>query len=93
MKSRTAFAISVFSIAVALSFDASAALETPPAGQTANTAATMPATTTATTPRHSHMTEKLGVPAQQAASPDFDDKTAAKEKSRLKRHDHQRDMK
>ncbi|NMG46078.1 hypothetical protein GPA22_20370 [Aromatoleum toluvorans] len=94
MKSRTSFAISMLSIAVALSFDASAVQEPPPAGESPNTGtATIPATTTATTSRHSHMTEKLGVPTQQVVPPASDDKAAAKEKSRIERHNHQRDMK
>lgn len=89
MKSRTAFVISVFSAAVALSFGASAAPEAP----AANTAPTTPVTTTPTTPRHSHMTEKLGVPAEQVASSNSDDKTSTKDKALLKRHNHLRDMK
>lgn len=93
MKSRTAFAISVFFAAVALSFDASAVPETPAAGQTANTAPTTSTTTKPTTPLHSHMTEKLSVPAEQAASSDSDHKTSTKDKAALKRHDHQREMK
>lgn len=93
MTSRAGFAISVFSVAVALSLDVCAAQETPAAGQTAYMAPTISATTIPTTPRHSHMTEKRGVPAEQAASSHPDDKTAAKETSRLKQHDHQRDMK
>ncbi|NMG28059.1 hypothetical protein [Aromatoleum evansii] len=90
MKSRTAVAISAFSALIALSFGANAAPESPPAGQATNTAPPTQATTTPTTPRHSHMTEKLGVPT---ASADSDDKTVAKEKTPLQRHNHQRDMK
>ncbi|NMG29948.1 hypothetical protein [Aromatoleum evansii] len=90
MKSRTAVAISAFSALVALSFGANAAPESPAAGQTTSTALPTQATTRPTTPRHNHMTEKLGVPT---ATPDSDDKIAAKEKTPLQRHDHQRDMK
>lgn len=89
MKFRTAFAISGFSTAAALSFGAGAAQETAAAGQAAD--AVLPVNAAQAMPLHNHMTEKLGVPVQQAAASDKE--SATTEKAPLKRHNHQRDMK
>lgn len=93
MKPRTAFAISTFCTALALSFGASAAPETATNQQPANAATTTPTTPAQGTPRHSHMTEKLGTPAERAVSGRPEAKAEERGASPVKRHNHQRDMK
>lgn len=88
MKPRTSIAISVLATAIALSFGASAAPDTPDTTRAGNPQETAPSHAM---PRHSHVAEKLGVPVEQMAP--ADDKAAKKDKTAFNRHNHQRDMK
>lgn len=90
MKPRTSLVISVLATAIALSFGANAAPDTPNDTQAGNPQKIAPVDSSHAMPRHSHVAEKIGVPAEQKAP--ADDK-AEKDKVALKRHNHQRDMK
>lgn len=91
MKPRTSIAISVLATAIALSFGANAAPDTPDTTRAGTAQETAPASPTHVVPRHSHVSEKLGVPVEQMAP--ADDKAAKKDKTAFNRHNHQRDMK
>jgi len=91
MKPRTSVAISVLATAIALSFGANAAPDTPDNTRAGNPQKTAPVDSSHAMPRHSHVAEKLGIPAEQTAP--ADDKAQKKDTVALKRHDHQRDMK
>lgn len=92
MKRTASFAISVFAIAMTFAVGAGAAQDSPPVdAKGENTATTAPSSPAHAKPRHSHIAEKLGVPAMQAAP--SGERSAHDDKAPDKRHNHQRDMK
>ncbi|MCK0506477.1 hypothetical protein [Aromatoleum anaerobium] len=92
MKRTTSFVLSVFAIAMTFSVGAGAAQDTPPVdAKGENTETTAPGSPAQVKPRHSHVAEKLGVPARQAAP--SGERSVHEDKTPDKRHDHQRDMK
>jgi hypothetical protein len=92
MKRTTSFAISIFAIAMTLSVGAGAAPDTAPVdAKGENTETTAPSSRANAKPRHSHVAEKLGVPATQPTP--SGEKSVHNDKAPDKQHNHQRDMK
>lgn len=94
MNAHTPLLVGTFCAALALSSAAGAAPETatPPQAGTPAPAAATPTNAPPAAAPHSHMTEKLGVPANPHASGEAAAPHDKDEKS-VKRHNHQRDMK
>lgn len=82
-------AIAAIAAVLGLSFSASAASRAPAVEQTGS-AVQAPA---ATAPRHSHMGEKIGVRAEQAAAAESAAAKSTPAKPAATRHNHQRDFK
>ena len=76
-----------------LSFSASAASQAPAVEQTGSAVQAPAPTDAATAPRHSHMGEKIGVRAEQAAAAGSATAKSTPAKPAATRHNHQRDFK
>lgn len=95
MNIRTPLLVGTFWAAAAFASGAAAAPETASPQQPVPPAASGPAKAKPAAARHSHMTEKLGIPVNPANQHATGDAAApdGKDEKALPRHNHQRDMK